>query len=90
MSNHVIMRMVPSQPTWAIFAELAPILQRLDLSIDAWLATMLGWRMFAIGAAMGKHAQRMTEAARRGMNWLRNRCPLFPALPAAERRAVSA
>ncbi len=69
---------------------LAPILQRLELSIDAWLATMLGWRMFAIGAAMGKHAERMTEAARRGMNWLRNRCPLFPTQPATKQRAVSA
>lgn len=59
--------------------ELAPILQRLDLSIDAWLATMLGWRMFALGAALGKHAARTTEATRRGLKWLRNRCPLFPA-----------
>jgi len=68
--------------------ELAPILQRLDLSVDAWLATMLGWRMFALGAALGHHAARATEATRRGLRWLRNRCPLFTAAPA--RQAVSA
>jgi REP element-mobilizing transposase RayT len=70
--------------------ELAPILQRLDLSVDAWLATMLGWRMFALGAAVGQHKERMTEAARRGLQWLRNRCPLFPAPPTTERHADSA
>jgi REP element-mobilizing transposase RayT len=59
---------------------LAPILQRLELSIDAWLATMLGWRMFALGAAMGHHAARAAEASRRGLRWLRNRCPLFSML----------
>ena len=62
-------------------AELAPILERLDLSVDAWLATMLGWRMFALGAALGHCAARATEATRRGLRWLRNRCPLFSEPP---------
>jgi hypothetical protein len=61
--------------------ELAPILERLDLSIDAWLATMLGWRMFALGAALGHCAARAKEATRRGLRWLRNRCPLFSEPP---------
>jgi hypothetical protein len=59
--------------------ELAPILARLDLSVDAWLATMLGWRMFAFTSALGHAATRTAEATRRGVRWIRNRCPLFRA-----------
>jgi hypothetical protein len=51
---------------------------------------MLGWSMFAIGAAIGKHAQRMARLALRGMNWLRNRCPLFLAPPELAWRAARA
>jgi hypothetical protein len=65
--------------------ELAPILHRLDLSVDAWLATMLGWRMFAFTSALGHATTRATEAAKRGLSWIRNRCPLF----AAKRDAVA-
>jgi hypothetical protein len=61
----------------AIPPELAPILARLDLSVDAWLATMLGWRMFAFTSALGHAATRTAEATRRGVRWIRNRCPLF-------------
>jgi hypothetical protein len=52
---------------------------RLDLSVDAWLATMLGWRIFAFTSALGHAATRTQEATRRGLNWIRNRFPLFGA-----------
>jgi hypothetical protein len=65
----------------AIPPELAPILARLDLSVDAWLATMLGWRMFAFTSAIGSVASRITEAGKRKLSWIRNRCPLFAEKP---------
>ena len=61
----------------AIPAEFAPILARLDLSVDAWLATMLGCRMFAFTSALGHAKVCADEAAKRGLQWIRNRCPLF-------------
>jgi hypothetical protein len=61
----------------AIPADLAPILARLELSVDAWLATMLGWRMFGFSSALGTAAARSAEATRQGLAWIRNRCPLF-------------
>jgi hypothetical protein len=67
----------------AIPAELAPILARLELSVDAWLATMLGWRMFGFSSALGTAAARSAEATRRGLAWIRNRCPLFARAEAA-------
>ena len=60
----------------AIPSELAPILARLDLDVDRWLACMLGWRQF-LGAAVGRIAARAAEAARRGLQWVQNRCLLF-------------
>ena len=65
----------------AIPSELAPILSRLDLSVDAWLATMLGWRMFAFTSALGHAKVCADEAAKRGLQWIRNRCPLFAEKP---------
>ena len=65
----------------AIPPELAPILGRLDLSVDAWLATMLGWRMFAFTSAIGSAVSRFTEAGKRKLSWIRNRCPLFAEKP---------
>lgn len=56
--------------------ELAPILARLDLSLEDWLATFAGWRSM-LGGALGHAASRAAEAARRGTRWVRNRCPLF-------------
>jgi len=56
---------------------LAPILARLDLRVEDWIATMVGWRMLWGGSAIGRHATRAAEAARRGLDWIRNRCPLF-------------
>ncbi len=57
--------------------ELAPILARLDLDLERWLAAMLGWRQFA-GRAIGALAARAGEAARLGLRWIQNRCALFP------------
>ena len=70
-------RLLKAGKRGAIPPELAPILSRLDLSIEAWLATMLGWRMFAFSSALGHAATRAAEAGRRGLCWIRNRCPLF-------------
>jgi hypothetical protein len=66
----------------AIPAELAPILARLDLRVEDWLATLGGWRSM-IGGALGHAAARMAEAGRRGVGWVRNRCPLFTRRPDA-------
>ena len=78
-------RLLKAGKRGAIPPELAPILARLDLSVDAWLATMLGWRMFAFTSALG-HAKTLgVEAAKRGLHWIRNRCPLF-----VEKSAVGA
>jgi REP element-mobilizing transposase RayT len=62
-----------------IDARLGPILARLDLQVEDWIATMLGWRMLWGGSAIGTAASRAVEAARRGLDWIRNRCPLFAA-----------
>ncbi len=62
---------------------LAPILSRLDLRVEDWIATMVGWRMLWGGSAIGTWATRQAEAARRGLDWIRNRCPLFTAQGAA-------
>lgn len=55
---------------------LLPILARLDIQLDAWLATMQGWREF-LGRVVGGAAARMAAAARAGQRWLQNRCALF-------------
>ena len=62
----------------AIPGELAPILARLDLKVEDWLATMLGWRQMT-GRALGMVTGRAVEAARCGLDWVRNRCALFAA-----------
>jgi len=70
-------RLLKAGKRGAIPPELAPILARLDLSVEAWLATMLGWRMFAFTSALGHAATCAQEATKRGLRWIRNRCPLF-------------
>ena len=60
----------------AIPAELAPIVQRLDIDLESWLNCMLGFRQF-LGSAVGRWASRAAEAGRRGLKWLQNRCGLF-------------
>ncbi|MBA3684405.1 MAG: hypothetical protein H0W72_04105 [Planctomycetes bacterium] len=58
--------------------ELAPILARLDLEVDQWVATMAGSRQMS-GGAIGTAWSRSQEAVRRGVRWVKNRCPLFVA-----------
>jgi len=60
----------------AIPAELAPILARLDLDVEAWVAVLFGWRSF-IGRAVGGLVSRSTQAGLLGLAWIKNRCPLF-------------
>ena len=60
----------------AIPASLAPILARLDLQVEDWIATMLGWRQMR-GSAVGGCGARIAEATRRGTRWVKNYCPLF-------------
>jgi hypothetical protein len=58
---------------------LPSLLARLDLEVEAWIATMVGWRMLWGGSAIGTAASRSREATRRGLEWIRNRSPLFAA-----------
>jgi hypothetical protein len=76
-------RLIREGKRGAIDPRLAPILQRLELSVEAWLATMLGWRQMLGGSALGRLASRTAEAGRRGVRWIKNRCPLFVAGAAA-------
>ena len=61
--------------------ELAPILARLDIDLEAWLRCIQGWRQF-LGSAVGGLAARAAEAGRRGLRWVQNRCGLFAGLVA--------
>jgi REP element-mobilizing transposase RayT len=67
----------------SIDARLAPILARLDLRVEDWLATMVGWRMLWGGSAIGTWASRQAYAVSRGLDWIRNRSPLFAARAAS-------
>ncbi len=49
---------------------LAPILARLDLRVEDWIATMVGRRMLWGGSAIGRASTRAAEAARRGLDWI--------------------
>ena len=60
----------------AIPAELAPLLARLDLDVDAWVAVLFGWRSF-VGRAVGGLAARTAQAGRLSLVWIKNCCPLF-------------
>jgi len=60
----------------AIPTELAPILARLELHVEDWIATMLGWRQMR-GSCVGAAESRTIEAQRRGVQWVKNHCPLF-------------
>jgi hypothetical protein len=73
-------RIVRAGKRGSIPPELAPILARLELTVEAWVSSMLlgGWR----GTAWGSAASRAAEAARRGWQWVKCRCAVF-AEPAA-------
>ena len=60
----------------AIDGRLPALLARLDLELEAWMATMAGWRQMH-GRALGHRAVRDEMAASRGLRWIRNRCALF-------------
>jgi hypothetical protein len=55
---------------------LPPILARLDLSVDAWLASMGDGGQMGTGSA-GTPESRDAEARRRGVRWVRSHCHLF-------------
>ena len=69
-------RILRSGKRGAIPPELLPILARLDLDAEAWVAVLFGWRSF-IGRAVGGLASRTAQAGRLGLQWSKNRCPLF-------------
>jgi len=75
-------RVIRAGKRGAIPATLAPILARLDLQVEDWIATMLGWRQMR-GSAVGGWDARTAEAARRGTRWVKNHCPLFARAAAA-------
>ena len=53
----------------AIPADLAPILERLRIDLDAWLGLMRSGGHFGLGS-FGALASRAREALRRGARWL--------------------
>jgi len=60
----------------AIPAELPGLLARLDLDAESWLASVARPRGLR-GSALGRLGALGVEAARRGMEWVQVRCPLF-------------
>ncbi len=62
-------RIIRSGKRGAIPAHLAPILERLDLDLDAWLDLMRSAGSF-LGGAFGRAAARAREAIRRGARWI--------------------
>ncbi len=71
-------RLVRPGKRGAIDPRLPALLTRLDLKLDAWIATMSGWRQMH-GSGVGVYASRVDHAADKGVRWLRNRCGLFAA-----------
>ena len=60
----------------AIDPRLPALLSRLDLRVEDWITTMVGWRQMH-GSGVGHAASRADAAASRGLRWIRNRCTLF-------------
>jgi hypothetical protein len=59
-----------------IDSRLPALLSRLDLKIEAWIATMTSWRqMHGRGVGHGEARNKMAE--QHGLRWIRNRCALF-------------
>lgn len=69
-------RLVRPGKRGAIDPRLPALLARLDLKLEAWLATMCGWRQMH-GSGLGHRASRDAAASERGLRWIRNRCALF-------------
>lgn len=80
-------RLLRGDKTGNIPARLAPILARLDLDRERWLACMQGFRQF-VGSAVGALVSRVTEATRRAAHWVQNRCALFIPKPSAAREPI--
>lgn len=77
-------RIIRNDKRGCIPDHLLPILQRLDLGLQSWLALMASHGRF-IGSAIGHYAARAAEAARRGLRWIRNTVPeLFGGRPPPE------
>jgi len=62
-------RVLRSSKRGAIPAQLAPILQRLDIEAESWLRVMLSHGSF-LGTAVGSAIAIGTEAIRRGLRWV--------------------
>ena len=62
-------RIVRTGKRGAVPAHLAPILERLNLDLDAWLDPMRAAGSF-LGGAFGRAASRAREALRRGARWI--------------------
>ena len=60
----------------AIDPRLPALLARLEVRIEDWIATMVGWRQMQ-GSGVGHAHSRAAAASTRGLRWIRNRCPLF-------------
>ena len=69
-------RIVRSDKRGAIPAALPPILARLEIAVDAWVAAMTGRRSMS-GGGVGGWAARAAEAQRRGARCIQNRSALF-------------
>ncbi len=65
-------RVIRSDKRGAIPSHLAPILDRLELNLDAWMDLMHGGGAFR-GSAFGSMAARTREALRRGARWIIDR-----------------
>lgn len=81
-------RILRSDKPGHIPEHLLPILQRLDLDVEAWLILMRSHGR-CIGTAIGHYAARAAEATRRGLRWIRNTLPeLFGGRPRPDPQPV--
>lgn len=69
-------RVLRTDKRGAIDPRLSALLSPLNLKLDAWIATMTGWRQMH-GRALGHREVRDEMAERYGLRSIRNRCPLF-------------
>ena len=69
-------RIVRSGKRGAIPSHLAPILERLDVDLERWLAAMANGGRFG-GSAIGCAWARAKEAVRRGVKWIVDRTLLY-------------